>query len=460
MRYRFGSIFRAIFCPALLLASIMVASASGAADQVVDDQVAEDYVREPLPAGIHVEQTDMNGPVYADAQGRTLYRWAAQYVGAKNQVSCDDQRVTLSSSSPGGSRNALGEMFYPEGVLPEADRRPTCAQIWPPVVAPADAAAVGKWSIFVRPDGLRQWALNGYPLYTSVLDQLGGDVNGEHIGYIHGDYARIPVGPPADVPPGFSVVSSPIGRLLVNGDSAVFTSEHDSNRQSHCDPACRKVWIPLIAAQLARAQGDWSFVELGQGIRQWAYQGKPLYTYSLDQHSVGLAGTEVSGWHAVVLKPLPPPPSWVTVQDTPVGPVMADAQGNALYMYNCVEPAEGDLPCDNPDTTQVYRLWMCGYNDPKRCLKTWPPVQAPLDAKPSGHTWGVMWINSLSGHRTTEGQPNAMHVWTYRRRPIYTFAGDSPGHIKGDAIGETWGERNGFKAFRIRGEELYPRHGN
>lgn len=420
----------------------------------------EAYVAEPVPPGIHVEQTEMSGPVYADSRGRTLYRWAAQYVGAKHIETCDDERVGVSSSYPGGDRNANGEIFYPEGVLPEANKRPTCAQVWPPVPAPADAVAVGRWTVFVRPDGFRQWALDGYPLYTSVLDHQSGDVNGGTVGYMHGDYARFPVGPPPEVPPGFAVISSPLGRLLVTTDSAVFVSDYDTPQHSNCNTNCSKIWVPLIAAQLERAQGNWSFAKRGQGIKQWAYNGKPLYTFSMDEHRFGLAGTAVAGWHPVILKPPPRPPSWVTVQDTPVGLVMADAHGMALYMYNCVEPANGDLACDNPDTTQVYRLWMCGYNDAKRCLRTWPLVPASADAKATDHTWGVAWIDVLTGHRTTEGQPNAMHVWTYRGRPIYTFAGDTPGHIKGDAIGETWGERNGFKAFRIRGEELYPRHGN
>ena len=33
---------------------------------------------------------------------------------------------------------------YPPGLeLPEADTRPSCVQIWPPVLAPSDAKPVG-----------------------------------------------------------------------------------------------------------------------------------------------------------------------------------------------------------------------------------------------------------------------------------------------------------------------------
>src|SRR5262249_17494257 len=157
-----------------------------------------------------------------------------------------------SSSTPGGGRNATGFIFFPEGVLPEADKRPSCAQVWPPLAAPADAKPVGRWSIAVRSDGLRQWALDGYPLYTSVLDRIPGKVNGgpnSLPGYTKNqNYSRIPVGPPADMPPGFAVGSSPAGRLLVTSTQAVvFVSEHDAQNVSHCDATCAKTWRPMLA---------------------------------------------------------------------------------------------------------------------------------------------------------------------------------------------------------------------
>jgi predicted lipoprotein with Yx(FWY)xxD motif len=45
-----------------------------------------------------------------------------------------------------------------------------CSTAWPPVVAPADAKPVGKWTIVQRPDGRRQWALLGRPLYVRYHD--------------------------------------------------------------------------------------------------------------------------------------------------------------------------------------------------------------------------------------------------------------------------------------------------
>ena len=62
--------------------------------------------------------------------------------------------------------------------LPELETRPSCTQVWPPVLAAADAKPVGKWTIITRTDGRKQWAYDGYALYTSILDQRPGDVIG------------------------------------------------------------------------------------------------------------------------------------------------------------------------------------------------------------------------------------------------------------------------------------------
>ncbi len=54
-----------------------------------------------------------------------------------------------------------------------------CAANWPPLVAAADAQASGDWSVVVRDDGTRQWALKGKPVHTWVRDQKPGDRSGD-----------------------------------------------------------------------------------------------------------------------------------------------------------------------------------------------------------------------------------------------------------------------------------------
>jgi predicted lipoprotein with Yx(FWY)xxD motif len=56
-----------------------------------------------------------------------------------------------------------------------------CAQNWPPLMAPAGAAASGDWSVVTRDDGAKQWAYKGKPLYTWVKDTKPGDATGEGV---------------------------------------------------------------------------------------------------------------------------------------------------------------------------------------------------------------------------------------------------------------------------------------
>jgi predicted lipoprotein with Yx(FWY)xxD motif len=54
-----------------------------------------------------------------------------------------------------------------------------CAANWPPFAAPADAMAMGDWSVIVRNDGSKQWAYKGKPLYRWMDDKKPGDVDGD-----------------------------------------------------------------------------------------------------------------------------------------------------------------------------------------------------------------------------------------------------------------------------------------
>jgi predicted lipoprotein with Yx(FWY)xxD motif len=131
--------------------------------------------------------------------------------------------------------------------------------------------------------------------------------------------------------------------------------------------------------------------------------------------------------------------------------VLADAHGHTIYVYVCGDDGIDQLSCDHPDDTQAYRFTIAGGGDPARAMTTFPYVIADKDAKSDSRTWSVMDIDPKTGHRAAPGQADALHVWAYRDRPIYTFAGDrKPGDIEGDAWGEFNGWRDGFKAFWLR----------
>ena len=55
----------------------------------------------------------------------------------------------------------------------------SCAVAWPPFVAQDDAKNNGRFTIVIRNDGARQWALDGKPLYYFVADARPGDFRGD-----------------------------------------------------------------------------------------------------------------------------------------------------------------------------------------------------------------------------------------------------------------------------------------
>ena len=412
----------------------------------------EPYVHEPMPPHFHVEATELDGPVYADARGHTLYRWpfANLRVGTtgdpKGVSNCTDLKSTTNSGymSP-----------YPGGfTLPDLESRPSCTRAWPPALAPANAQPVGKWTVIARPDGGKQWAYDGAALYTSILDQRPGDVLGGDSYEHRGDdpAVRMPLQPLPDLPPGFAVATTRLGRILLNSRNfSIYTSDADSPNKSSCDADCARTWIPMLAPESAHPHGDWSIFERSPGVRQWAFRKKPLYRYALDSHAHSFEGSDVPGWHNVFTQQAPPLPQGFTVQDTTAGQVVADETGRTIYIYFCGDDAVDQLGCDHPTETQAYRLAMCGAGDPDRCLSTFPYVLAPKGARSKSRAWSVVEIDPKTGHLATHGQPGALRVWAYRGRPVYTYAGDHrPGDTNADGLGEFRGEREGFKAYWVR----------
>ncbi|SDT62966.1 COG4315 family predicted lipoprotein [Pseudomonas granadensis] len=54
-----------------------------------------------------------------------------------------------------------------------------CAANWPPLMAQAGDKSMGDWTVVKRDDGSMQWAYQGMPLYTFVMDKKAGDMTGD-----------------------------------------------------------------------------------------------------------------------------------------------------------------------------------------------------------------------------------------------------------------------------------------
>jgi hypothetical protein len=82
----------------------------------------------------------------------------------------------------------------------------------------------------------------------------------------------------------------------------------------------------VTAPALALANGEWSVVTRDDSSKQWAYKGKPLYRSLMDVKPGDANGVD-QAWRAAVLQSAPPLPSWVTLQQSLGGEVMADSHG-------------------------------------------------------------------------------------------------------------------------------------
>jgi predicted lipoprotein with Yx(FWY)xxD motif len=61
-----------------------------------------------------------------------------------------------------------------------------------------------------------------------------------------------------------------------------FAKDVSGSGRSECSGACANLWPPFTAGANAQASGNWSLIKRDDGTMQWAYKGKPLYTYAKD----------------------------------------------------------------------------------------------------------------------------------------------------------------------------------
>jgi predicted lipoprotein with Yx(FWY)xxD motif len=90
------------------------------------------------------------------------------------------------------------------------------------------------------------------------------------------------------------------GKALVDAKGmTLYTFDKDSSGKSACNGPCATNWPPLMASASAKAAGDWSVVTRDDGGKQWAYKGKPLYTWKNDKKPGDTTGDGFlnNAWH-------------------------------------------------------------------------------------------------------------------------------------------------------------------
>jgi predicted lipoprotein with Yx(FWY)xxD motif len=83
----------------------------------------------------------------------------------------------------------------------------------------------------------------------------------------------------------------------------LYTFDYDMTPgKSSCNDRCAMSWPPAAAAAGAKDAGDFTVITRDDGSKQWAWKGKPLYTFMRDMKpgdatgdNVGPNGTHI--WH-------------------------------------------------------------------------------------------------------------------------------------------------------------------
>jgi predicted lipoprotein with Yx(FWY)xxD motif len=84
------------------------------------------------------------------------------------------------------------------------------------------------------------------------------------------------------------------GAWVAPDGKPLYTFAKDMPGASACIGRCADAWPPLLAPPNTPANDDWSTITRPDGSLQWAYKGRPVYTYARD-----VAGEPASGVSAM-----------------------------------------------------------------------------------------------------------------------------------------------------------------
>jgi predicted lipoprotein with Yx(FWY)xxD motif len=301
-----------------------------------------------------------------------------------------------------------------------------CDAAWPAALAPPNAIQDANWSLLDRAHGAKQWVYRGAPLYRYANDKAIGDTLGDGAdgGAWHAAVFRPGAG--LAVPDGITVreIADAGGMGLVDSSGLTLYAfdGNAANPERSCGAAdCARLWAPLEAPEIANPVGEFSVIARDDGITQWSYRGKPLYTFAGDRKAGdgNGGGVDLKFRTALILRFFMPVD--VTIRHTiELGNVLATRRGATLYQRDRVTMEElHQFRTDHgsPALGRAFGTSTCDEN----CAKAWPPLAAPANALPSGY-WDIL------------TRSNGARQWAYKGFALYTYAADKPGDIGGNAI--------------------------
>jgi len=393
-----------------------------------------------MPAGAPASvRMTVDGPVLVTPTGMTLYLNSNENTRSERFAwECTDAPAPLAGGQLLGAHPQIGHRYLK-----------SCAQKYPPFLADADAKPIGDFTIHKRPDGSRQWAYRGLAMYTSSRDRKPGDRNAAGANNFRGGIRLATMA--MTLPTGLKFARRADGLVVATteNDRPVYTPRQGS--RVLLATAGGEEFKFIAAPAIASVDGDWSIVQAGAGLKQYAFRGKPLY-----RAPAGVSDAEIiaAGWEPVVVHEAPPRPDAIGVGMTLLGEVYTDKKGMTLYSYNCTaggRQGRVGVSCDDVGDPAAWMVAVCG--DGKECARRWRPYIASAKARPQGD-FSIVDITypMFTDMRGTLYPANAPSVkaWAYRGKPLYTYYEDErPGHMWGDNVGGLWGSI--FNAVQVPG---------
>ena len=183
-----------------------------------------------------------------------------------------------------------------------ADCIDDCLKAWPPLLAQAGDKQIGDWKPVSRRSGALQWAYKDMPVYTYANEAVAGQASGDDVGRAWHALQFAPKPPEMAMPPEAQLRHVGGSYVVTNYRGLTLYSFARDGKAPACKGECLEVWPPLRAPILATSIGDWTPVDRPDGIRQWAFQGKLVYSYSVDQAAGDARGADAGGvWKTVNL---------------------------------------------------------------------------------------------------------------------------------------------------------------
>jgi len=92
------------------------------------------------------------------------------------------------------------------------------------------------------------------------------------------------------------------GALVAPGGMTLYQFDRDTagSGKSACNGPCAALWPPMMASATDQPSGNYSIFAREDGTKQWAYKGKPVYTYKSDAKPGDRTGDNFRDvWHII-----------------------------------------------------------------------------------------------------------------------------------------------------------------